>query len=101
MTNTEDPDIAMARFIAQFRNDPLGFVMAVYPWDSDSGLQLVRLPPKYRSRFPRCEYGPDLWACEFLDELGRRCRENRLTASMLYLPHVWRLHRATGLASLR
>ncbi len=77
MTNTEDPDIAMARFIAQFRNDPLGFVMAVYPWDSDSGLQLVRLPPKYRSRFPRCEYGPDLWACEFLDELGRRCRENR------------------------
>ena len=24
----------------------------------------------YRERFPNCKYGPDLWACDFLDDLG-------------------------------
>ncbi len=76
MTYSDNPDLAMAHFIARFRNDPLGFVMAVYPWDSDESIQLVQLPEKYRARFPKCEYGPDLWACEFLDELGRACEAN-------------------------
>ena len=32
--------------------------------DSDRERQAM-----YRARFPGCEYGPDLWACDFLEEL--------------------------------
>lgn len=60
----------MARFYA----DPLGFVMFAYPWSSDPALRMVALPAAYRQRF-NCEYGPDLWACEFLDELGAAVRQ--------------------------
>jgi hypothetical protein len=55
----------MARFYA----DPLGFVMYAFPWDSDPALQLVPLAPVYQQRF-NSQYGPDVWACEFLDALG-------------------------------
>ena len=60
----------MARFYA----DPLGFVMYAYPWDADEALQMVELAEPYRRRYP-CKFGPDLWACEFLEELGREVRK--------------------------
>jgi hypothetical protein len=53
--------------------DPLKFVMSVYPWTTDSSIQIVKLAPQYRARF-KCEYGPDIWACEFLDQLGADIR---------------------------
>jgi hypothetical protein len=55
----------MARFYA----DPLGFVIYAFPWDQDPALRIVPLAAAYRTRF-NVEFGPDAWACEFLDELG-------------------------------
>jgi hypothetical protein len=70
-------------------DDPLGYVMFAFPWDSDASIQVVPLAAgvdswmteedkKYReevrARFPHCEFGPDLWACQFLDELGREIK---------------------------
>lgn len=68
-------DAKMADFIGDFMYDPLGFVIAAYPWDTDPALQLVKLPEPYASRYPNCPYGPDLWACELLDEVGRIVRQ--------------------------
>jgi hypothetical protein len=64
-------DLELAKELAKYYADPLGFVMFAYPWDTDKSLQVVRLPEKYRARFPNCEYGPDEWACDFLEEIGR------------------------------
>lgn len=54
---------------AGFYDDPLGYVMFNFPWDAEKDIQKVRLPDKYADRF-RSLYGPDLWACEFLEQLG-------------------------------
>jgi hypothetical protein len=70
--NEQNQDTQMAEFLGQFMYDPLGFVIAAYPWDSDPSIQLVELPEPYASRFPNCKYGPDRWACELLDEIGKR-----------------------------
>lgn len=67
-------DKELAEELAKFYDDPLGFVMWAYPWDTDSSLQLVELKDPWASRF-RCKYGPDAWACEYLDDIGRDVRE--------------------------
>lgn len=69
----ENPELQLAHDIGAFFDDPLGFVMYSYPWDSDPSIQIVRLESPYRERFG-CEFGPDLWACEFLDWLGAEIR---------------------------
>jgi hypothetical protein len=70
MSDQHKLDVALATDLAQFYANPLGFVMYEFPWDTDKSLQLVKLQSPYRERFG-CEFGPDVWACEFLDELGR------------------------------
>lgn len=65
-----NPELMLAEDMAKFYSDPLGFVMYAYPWDTDPSIQMVKLPDSYKERFPNCEYGPDEWACEFLDEIG-------------------------------
>ena len=55
-------------------HDPLKHVMISYPWKTDPSIQMVELAPKYRERFPSCVYGPDEWACEFLDDVGMESR---------------------------
>lgn len=72
--DTPTPDEQLADDIATFYADPLGYVMFNWDWSGDPSIQMVKLPEKYRDRFD-CEYGPDLWACEFLDELGEDIRE--------------------------
>lgn len=67
--------ISLARDMARFQSDPLGWVMYSYPWGKDRGLQLVRLQSPWKERF-KSEYGPDVWACEFLDDVGRMVRAN-------------------------
>jgi len=62
------------RDISKFYADPLGYVMYVFPWDSDRSIQQVRLSSPYKERFG-CEWGPDVWACEFLDELGAEIKK--------------------------
>ena len=59
----------LAETFAQFNDDPLGFVMFMFPWDSDPSIQMVELPEEYQKRF-NCKYGPDLWACQYLDQWG-------------------------------
>ena len=71
---TEDIKDHLAKAFAEYANDPLGFVMFMFPWDTDLSIQQVPLPPKYRKRY-NCKYGPDLWACEYLDNLGLEIRK--------------------------
>ncbi len=70
----EHPDLILARDLARFYDDPLGFVMYAFPWDTDQSLQLVKLSSPWDLVYG-CEYGPDAWACEMLDDIGRDVRE--------------------------
>lgn len=74
MTPKKNIDTQLADDIAEFYADPLGYVMYMFPWDSDPSLQLVKLKSPWRERYD-CEYGPDEWACEFLDQLGEEVRK--------------------------
>lgn len=56
--------------LAKLYWNPLGYVMFAFPWSTAKEIQQVRLDKRYHNRFPNCEFGPDVWACEFLDELG-------------------------------
>jgi hypothetical protein len=60
--------------ISNFFADPLGYVMYIFPWDTDLSIQQVELEEPYASKY-RSKYGPDRWACEFLDDLGREIRK--------------------------
>jgi hypothetical protein len=68
------PEAQMADDLGRFYADPLGYVLYIFPWDTDKSIQQVKLPAKYRDRF-NCEHGPDLWACEFLEDLGAEVRK--------------------------
>lgn len=67
-------DELLADQLAQFYDDPLGYVMFAFPWDTEKDIQKVRLQSPYKERFG-CEWGPDVWACEFLDDLGAEIRK--------------------------
>jgi hypothetical protein len=67
-------DAGLTQDLAQFYDDPLGFVMYAFPWDTDKSIQLVKLSSPWRERYG-VEYGPDAWACEYLDELGQMVRD--------------------------
>lgn len=63
-----------------FIDDPLGFVVYAYPWDTDSSIQVVKLSEPWASRYG-LEYGPDDWACELLEELGEKIKKNNFNGS--------------------
>lgn len=69
-------DLEIAAQCARFYSDPLGFVMFAFPWDTDQSIQLVELQEPWRSRFPHLKYGPDAWACQFLDDIGAKVKAN-------------------------
>ncbi len=54
-------DELLAGSVAQFRSDPLGFVMFAFPWGEPGELQ--------------DQIGPDDWQRELLEEIGRQCEE--------------------------
>lgn len=62
-------DDEIAGLLALCYADPLAHVMLSYPWESERSIQLVRLPKDRATRFDS-EFGPDGWACDFLDRLG-------------------------------
>lgn len=64
----------LSDLLAECYADPLKYVMSMFPWETDASIQLVKLAPEYRSRF-KGEWGPDKWACEFLDQLGADIRD--------------------------
>jgi hypothetical protein len=70
------PNEQLAEDLSHFYDDPLGYVMYCFPWDTDPSIQQVRLPQEYKKRFDS-EFGPDKWACEFLDDLGREIQDRK------------------------
>ena len=72
MADTHDIDDELARCY----DDPLRFVLFAFPWGETPELSIVPLPEPWASRYPFCKYGPDRWACEVLDDIGRQVREN-------------------------
>lgn len=75
MTPDDIANQQLADYIAQFHDDPLGFVLAVYPWDTDKSIQVCKLPPPYSDIYDS-EFGPDLWACDYLHDWGEQIRAN-------------------------
>lgn len=63
-------DDQIAEAMGEVYADPLGHVMLSYDWDGDASIQMVKLTPERQKRYGSV-YGPDAWACEFMEELGR------------------------------
>ena len=69
-------DLQLADEVARYYDDPLGFVLFSYPWDEEPALQVCELPEPY-SLIYASKYGPALWACELLERIGQKVRENK------------------------
>lgn len=71
----QDPlaDAQLGQLIGSCFADPLKHVMVSYPWRSEPAIQKVKLKGKWAERFDS-EFGPDEWACEYLDDLGSEIR---------------------------
>ena len=95
------PDDRLADALALLRDDPLGYVMFAFPWDSAPEIQIVELAQgveaslspgdrkrqaAYRARFPGCKYGPDLWACDFLEDFGRIIKDRAFDGRSPVMP---------------
>src|SRR3990167_9087845 len=78
-------NIEVLEKLGTFYDDPLGYAMYAFPWDSETSIQVVRLPERYRERFDS-EYGPDLWACEFLDQLGGEIKKRNFYGKNAVMP---------------
>lgn len=72
-----DKEKHLTELMGEFFEDALGFVMYNYPWKTYAPIQVCELPEEYRARFPGFEYGPDRWACEFLDSISEQVRQNK------------------------
>lgn len=82
---TLTPDEQLMEEVGKFYDDPLGYVMFIFPWDTEKSIQMVELDPEYQERYD-CKYGPDRWACEFLDKLGEQIRERKFDGKNAVLP---------------
>lgn len=80
-----NPEAAIAELVGTYATDPLGFVMAAFPWGADPRYSLVKLKEPWASRY-NAVYGPDEWACLMLDEIGRQCRQNDFDGAMAVDP---------------
>jgi hypothetical protein len=70
-----EPETERAQQMGEFFDDPLGFVMWAFDWGADPALRVVKLPDDYRVIYDS-EYGPEQWACEMFEEIGRQVREH-------------------------
>lgn len=78
-------DREIAKDLAKYYDDPLGFVMWAFPWNTDRSIQLVELKEPWASRF-KCKFGPDEWACEFLDSIGSDVRDRAFDGTNAVAP---------------
>lgn len=67
----DNPELLLAQDCGKFFDDPLGFVLYAYDWDNDPALRVVELPDPWCFVYGS-KYGPDRWACEFLEDVGRQ-----------------------------
>lgn len=79
----------LGEFVAQFYDDPYGFVMAVFPWGEPT------LPDGSENTL-RNKKGPEPWQREFLEELGQHIKDNMLLSAMGLEMLVWRSAIASG-----
>ena len=80
------PDEELSLELAEFYADPMGHVMFSYPWDSDATIQVCKLQSPWKERYPNAVYGPDVWACEFLDDLGEEIRARGFDGTESVMP---------------
>jgi len=83
----------LAEFIAEFYSDPLGYVMAVYPWGQpfiydDEGNE-IRNPLADRK-------GPEPWQCELLEDVGAHIKNNAMLTQMGLDPLIFRSAISSG-----
>jgi len=69
-----DPEALLAATMGYLFDKPLEFVLFAFAWGEDPSMRVVELPEAYRARSPDVQYGPDLWACELLDQIGAETR---------------------------
>lgn len=75
MAATSPADAQLADAVARFYDDPLGFVMFAFEWDTDPALQLVKLPSPWNLLYAS-EFGPDEWFCSLCDRIQGKVREH-------------------------
>jgi len=82
-------EVELAELIAGYFDDPLGFVMAAYPWG------MKTLPDGSDNPLSEKD-GPEQWQREYLIELGEHIKDNNLLTSMGLEQKVWRSATASG-----
>lgn len=75
MNKSASADELLAQDMGMFFDDPLGWVMYAFPWDTDTTIQVAELKEPWASRY-NAKYGPDVWACEMLDDIGQGIKAN-------------------------
>jgi hypothetical protein len=71
--------------IKRFYDDALGFVMWTWDWEGDPNLQIVKLLEPW-SLVDASKYGPDAWACQFLQDVGAEVRERNFDGKTAVAP---------------
>src|SRR5437899_147506 len=73
MNEITSPDRELVEFAGEFYDDPLGFVLAMFPW-GEVGTTLEHHP------------GPDVWQTEFLMRLGQHVKSRAFDGHTPVLP---------------
>lgn len=79
----------LAEAVGQYYADPLGFVLAMYPWGEPTLPDGSPNPLKNKR-------GPEPWQRRLLERLGAHIRENIERAELDMQPLVWNSARASG-----
>ena len=72
--------------LAKCYDDPLRFVMWAFPWGELPETSVVRLKEPWASQYPNCQFGPDEWACQMLDDIGASVRQRGFDGSQAVDP---------------
>ena len=80
-----DADRELTKDIKMFYDDPLGYIMYIFPWRTDPSIQQVPLLEPYKTKY-NSEWGPDKWACEFLEQLGHEIKDRKFNGHKSVLP---------------
>lgn len=84
-----EKEAELAEFIASFFADPLGFVMAVFPWGDPE------LPDGTPNPLAEKD-GPEQWQRQMLEDLGEHIKMNQIHADLGMDLKVWRSAIASG-----
>ena len=80
-------DIEIATQCGLLSKDPLGWIMFAFNWGIDPDLSVVKLQEPWRTRY-NCEYGPDVWFCQLMDDWGRHMHEQAFDGSHAVQPFL-------------